>query len=100
MKVFYAVVNKDKDSAFGMHFPDVPGCFSASDTEEDLVSNACDALICHLKGKRLYHPLVVLIQCERRLQKILQKVRFYWLFLTSSLIVLLSALISASKLEY
>ena len=51
MKVFYAVVNKDKDSAFGMHFPDVPGCFSASDTEEDLVSNACDALICHLKGE-------------------------------------------------
>ncbi len=51
MRMFYAVVNKEEGSAYGVHFPDVPGCFSASDTEEELLSNACDALLCHLKGE-------------------------------------------------
>jgi hypothetical protein len=31
MKYFYAVVHKDEGSAFGVHFPDLPGCFSAAD---------------------------------------------------------------------
>lgn len=53
MKIFYAVVNKEPDSAFGVHFPEVPGCFSASDTEDDLLSNACDALLCHFKDEEL-----------------------------------------------
>lgn len=44
MKVYYAVVHKDNDSAFGISFPDLPGCFSAADREEDIVSNACEAL--------------------------------------------------------
>ena len=51
MRMFYAVVNKEEGSAYGVHFPDVPGCFSASDTEEELLSNACDALLCHLKDE-------------------------------------------------
>jgi len=50
MRVFYAVVNKDEGSAYGVHFPDVPGCFSASDDSESLLANASDALICHLDG--------------------------------------------------
>ncbi|OYW16150.1 MAG: CopG family transcriptional regulator [Novosphingobium sp. 12-64-8] len=44
MKYFYAVVHKDADSAFGVHFPDLPGCFSAADEIEQLVPNACEAL--------------------------------------------------------
>ncbi|MDF8332296.1 type II toxin-antitoxin system HicB family antitoxin [Novosphingobium cyanobacteriorum] len=44
MKYFYAVVHKDADSAFGVHFPDLPGCFSAADEVEQLVPNACEAL--------------------------------------------------------
>jgi predicted RNase H-like HicB family nuclease len=44
MKYFYAVVHKDGDSAFGVHFPDLPGCFSAADTMEDVVPNAVEAL--------------------------------------------------------
>ncbi len=44
MKYFYAVVHKDTDSAFGVEFPDLPGCFSAADEVEQLVPNACEAL--------------------------------------------------------
>lgn len=44
MKYYYAVVHKDEDSAFGVHFPDLPGCFSAADEVEQLVPNACEAL--------------------------------------------------------
>ena len=44
MKYFYAVVHKDADSAFGVEFPDLPGCFSAADNLDDLLPNACEAL--------------------------------------------------------
>lgn len=44
MKYFYAVVHKDEDSAFGVTFPDLPGCHSAADRIEDVVPNACEAL--------------------------------------------------------
>ena len=44
MKYFYALVRKDADSAFGIEFPDLPGCFSAADEIEDVLPNACEAL--------------------------------------------------------
>lgn len=44
MQYFYAVVDKDESSAFGVRFPDLPGCHSAADCEEDLLPNACEAL--------------------------------------------------------
>jgi predicted RNase H-like HicB family nuclease len=44
MQYFYAIVHKDPDSAFGVEFPDLPGCFSAADREEDVLPNACEAL--------------------------------------------------------
>ena len=44
MKYFYAVVHKDADSAFGVEFPDLPGCFSAADDLENILPNACEAL--------------------------------------------------------
>lgn len=44
MKYYYAVVHKDEDSAFGVSFPDLPGCFSAADRQEDVLPNACEAL--------------------------------------------------------
>jgi predicted RNase H-like HicB family nuclease len=44
MRHYYAVVHKEKDSAFGVHFPDLPGCFSAADELEDVVPNAIEAL--------------------------------------------------------
>ncbi|MGH6787353.1 MAG: type II toxin-antitoxin system HicB family antitoxin [Novosphingobium sp.] len=44
MQYFYALVRKDDDSAFGVEFPDLPGCFSAADEIEDVMPNACEAL--------------------------------------------------------
>lgn len=44
MKYFYAIVHKDDDSAFGVTFPDLPGCFSAADRIEDVIPNAVEAL--------------------------------------------------------
>lgn len=44
MKHFYAIVHKDEDSAFGVQFPDIPGCFSAADTMDEIVPNAIEAL--------------------------------------------------------
>ena len=44
MKTFYALVHKDDDSAFGVQFPDAPGCFSAADALADVLPNAAEAL--------------------------------------------------------
>ncbi|SDC31495.1 Predicted nuclease of the RNAse H fold, HicB family [Sphingomonas sp. YR710] len=44
MKYFYAVVHKDPDSAYGVHFPDLPGCFSAADDLDDVLPNAIEAM--------------------------------------------------------
>ncbi len=44
MKQFVAVVHKDSDSTFGVHVPDVPGCFSAADCWNDVHVNAVAAL--------------------------------------------------------
>ncbi|UZW55348.1 type II toxin-antitoxin system HicB family antitoxin [Sphingobium sp. JS3065] len=44
MKYFYAIVHKDPDSAYGVTFPDLPGCFSAADREEEVLPNAVEAL--------------------------------------------------------
>lgn len=50
MKTYIAVIDKDEDSAFGVWFPDVPGCFSAADESADIVRNAIEALTLHLDG--------------------------------------------------
>ncbi len=44
MKVFLALVHKENDSAYGISFPDVPGCFSAADDLADAIPNAAEAL--------------------------------------------------------
>lgn len=44
VKYYYALVHKDTDSAFGVEFPDLPGCFSAADEIGDIVSNAIQAM--------------------------------------------------------
>ena len=44
MQHFYAIVHKDTESAFGVTFPDLPGCFSAADAIDDVLPNACEAL--------------------------------------------------------
>jgi predicted RNase H-like HicB family nuclease len=44
MQTYYALVHQDRDSAFGISFPDVPYCFSAADEENDVVKHAQEAL--------------------------------------------------------
>ena len=46
---YVAVIEKDEDSAFGVWFPDVEGCFSAGETVEEAVSNAAAALRQHVE---------------------------------------------------
>jgi len=44
MKPYIGLVSKDADSAYGIIFPDAPGCFSAADTMDDLFTMASEAL--------------------------------------------------------
>lgn len=53
MRYYIGVVHQEGDSAFGVHFPDVPGCFSAADDMNDLLANASEALSLHLEGEAL-----------------------------------------------
>ncbi len=53
MRTYIAIIDKDKNSAYGIWFPDIPGCFSASDIKEDITKNAMEALSLHLEGMEL-----------------------------------------------
>ena len=56
MKTFVAVVHKDPDSAYGIRFPDVPGCFSAADDFNDVLPNAVEALSLYFDDQPLPEP--------------------------------------------
>lgn len=56
MRYYIAVVHKDEASAFGLHFPDVPGCFSASDSMDDMISNGAEALSLFAEDAALPEP--------------------------------------------
>ena len=57
MQYFYAVVHKDEDSAFGVTFPDLPGCFSAADLIGDVLPNACEALELWFEDAAVVEPM-------------------------------------------
>ena len=44
MRTYFAIVHKDEDSAVGVVFPDLPGCFSAGDSYDKAIANAHVAL--------------------------------------------------------
>ncbi|MBE7637615.1 HicB family protein [Sneathiella sp. P13V-1] len=44
------VIHKEDDSAFGIHFPDFPGCISAGDTIEEALEMGAEALQLHVEG--------------------------------------------------
>lgn len=44
MNTYFALIHKDPDSAWGVSFPDLPGCFSAADEEANIYENAQQAL--------------------------------------------------------
>ncbi len=47
---YVALVHKDKDSSYGVSFPDFPGCVSAGNTVDEAVANAVEALAFHVQG--------------------------------------------------
>ena len=52
MKNYFAIVHKDEDSAVGVVFPDLPGCFSAGDTYDKAIANAHVALRLYAEAER------------------------------------------------
>ena len=44
------VIHKDKSFDYGVTVPDLPGCFSAGETMEDALTNAVEAIECHLES--------------------------------------------------
>jgi predicted RNase H-like HicB family nuclease len=56
MRVYFALVHKDADSAFGLSFPDMPEVYSAADEEADLIDNAIEALRLHAEDATLPAP--------------------------------------------
>jgi len=49
-------VHKDPDSAYGLTFPDFPGCFSAADEMKDLPRMAQEAVEVHFEGEDMPIP--------------------------------------------
>jgi predicted RNase H-like HicB family nuclease len=43
------VIHQEKDSAYGVTVPDIPGCFSAGDTIDEAMENAREAIFAHLE---------------------------------------------------
>ncbi|HEY9160217.1 MAG TPA: type II toxin-antitoxin system HicB family antitoxin [Desulfomonilia bacterium] len=50
MKTYIAVIHRDKDSDFGVSFPDFPGCITAGSTIDEAKDMAIEALDMHIKG--------------------------------------------------
>jgi predicted RNase H-like HicB family nuclease len=44
------VMHKDEHSDFGVSIPDIPGCYSAGSTYDEALTNAIEAIECHLEG--------------------------------------------------
>ncbi len=47
-----AIIHKDSGSAFGVSFPDLPGCIAVGDTEQDALTNAAAAVAFHVEHMR------------------------------------------------
>jgi predicted RNase H-like HicB family nuclease len=48
MNGYWALIHKDEGSAYGVSFPDVPGCISAGDTLEEALAEGREALSAHI----------------------------------------------------
>lgn len=44
------VIHKDEHSDFGVSIPDISGCYSAGSTYDEALTNAIEAIECHLEG--------------------------------------------------
>ncbi|MBB1126245.1 type II toxin-antitoxin system HicB family antitoxin [Thiospirillum jenense] len=53
---FPIYIHKDADSAYGMTFPDFPGCFSAADQFADIPRMAQEAIELYYEGESVSMP--------------------------------------------
>ena len=53
---YVAVIHKDGGSAYGIRFPDLPGCFSAADTFDGIIPKAIEALALYLEASESVPP--------------------------------------------
>ena len=47
---YVSFIHKDRDSDYGISFPDFPGCVSVGDTIDDAIRRGCEALAFHVEG--------------------------------------------------
>ena len=47
---YVALIHKDKNSSYGLSFPDFPGCISAGSSIDEALSDAIEALALHVGG--------------------------------------------------
>jgi predicted RNase H-like HicB family nuclease len=47
---YVAFIHKDPDSAYGVSFPDFPGCVAAEDTVDEVIVSGTEALAFHVRG--------------------------------------------------
>jgi predicted RNase H-like HicB family nuclease len=50
MLTYIALIRKEKNSGFGVDFPDFPGCITVGNTLEEAYRKASEALRFHIKG--------------------------------------------------
>ena len=50
MRPYIALIHKDRDSDYGVSFPDLPGCVTAGATLEEARALVSEALALHLEG--------------------------------------------------
>jgi len=69
MAHYFALVEKDEGSAFGIEFPDFPGCFSAADDFEGILPNAIQALELYLEDASVDRPPLSIEEVRDRYAK-------------------------------
>ena len=47
---YVSFIHKNRDSDYGISFPDFPGCVSVGDSIDDAVRRGCEALAFHVEG--------------------------------------------------
>ena len=63
---YYVAIIEDAgpDTAIGVWFPDLPGCFSAGDTVDEAMTNAAEALALYADAAKMLPPPRTLSQLK------------------------------------
>ena len=47
---YVSFIHRDRDSGYGISFPDFPGCVSVGDTVDEAIRHGCETLAFHVEG--------------------------------------------------